>query len=205
MQSVVSQLPDLNGFFYPEFIDELAGYARNRVLLCFNGNGGLKRKEWWLDRGHIKCPGSPEDLAYHIASNRMNPIISERHALALRMRVEDGPAGPVWSFERLQKLVNQTGQHNLTKSIRQLSRDINTALVLMQVCQMYDVGALWTDEEASTWTVRQSEIDDLVRRGKSDKDAYFDRRNLHGRPRNQCEKRGLPPTSVGVSSSYAFA
>lgn len=205
MQSAVSQLPDLNDFFFPEFIDELAEYARNRTLLCFNGNGGLRRKDWWLGRGHIKCPANPEDLAYLIASSRMNPIISERHALALQVRVKDERTGPVWSFERLEKLVKQTGPRNVSKAIRQLAFNINTALVLSQVRQMIDIGALWTDERAGTWTVRQSEIDDLVRRGKSDKDTYFDRRNLHGRPRNQCEKRGLPPTSVGVSSSYAFA
>ena len=71
-------------------------------------------------------------------------------------------------------------------------------VVLMALQAMRD-REIWYNEGLGIWEVAQSSVDEYLRCEDSVKRVKFDRRKLHGRPRNQCKQRGLIPTSIGTS------
>lgn len=88
------------------------------------------------------------------------------------------------------------------RDIRDTISNLQYRIILTMLNQLCSpVGCdIWYDEETGIWQMSQSCHDKMKAEFRQARKAIkFDRRNWHGRPRNQARRRGTPP---GASISY---
>lgn len=88
----------------------------------------------------------------------------------------------------------------------QIKAQIEFKFVLAALDEMRQDADLWYDYDLLAWQVAQRCIDEYAKHLKRVRRAIkFDRRNWHGRNRNQTKNRNILPVSISTAKSKAVA
>jgi len=106
-------------------------------------------------------------------------------------------------------------KNDLPRDIRRLkstfceevAKQVRLYLINLVLETFKEEGEIRFDTKRETWEIRQSKVDEYnarrSRAGRSRRRMKFDRRTLHGLPREQAVRRGLSGASIGPVRSKA--
>ena len=167
----------LEHIFDEDSLAELLTSARRRVTSIIHHSTEWRRGKFRrTDNYVLGVGGHQKDLARHICSRLNKDFVYLDH-------LPDG--------------VEDLSQRYLDDIIDNLQY----RLILADINQMVRDADLWYDEATGIWQTTQRCHDLMKEESSRVKRAYkFDRRNWHGRPREQARRRGTPPgESIGRS------
>ena len=164
--------------FFPEDIQELRKFARARIVETFHrAYEHMRGKDRSTDNYIVNVGRRPSELAKHIASKLRYDFIDVD---------ELGGHVAQWPLKMKLLLVDSLQYHLILDEINALINAPQHGLYFL--------------ESHGLWQLVQSVIDELPR--PHERTPKIDRRNYHGRPRNQTQSRGIPG---GVSTSWSPA
>jgi hypothetical protein len=161
-------------------LEDLVMTARDRVLNAFDRATEVYRGKRRGTDNYIGGIGSRQlDLTTYVVTGHMKPFVEIRSL----------PVLPSQFFEMNDK------------QLEELVMQIHTQIVQLAINTLHDERLIWYDE-CGLWTVCQSALD-AWRQGNRTvhRRLKVDRRNYHGKPREQSKRRGIP--AGAANSVYA--